>query len=24
LFLGTYEDSRFWYPECFSQGIREI
>jgi hypothetical protein len=24
LFLGTYEDSGIWYPECFDQGIREI
>lgn len=22
--MGTYEDSRFWYPECISQGVREI
>jgi hypothetical protein len=24
LFLGTYEDSGIWYPECFDQGTREI
>jgi hypothetical protein len=24
LFLGTYEDSGIWYPECFGQGTREI